>query len=64
MRASPVSTSVQLSVIALAVSSVVVALPFVQVGVSLTAVTVRSKVATLLSAVPSFTLKVKLSEPL
>ena len=48
----------------LGVSSSVVALPFEQVGASLTALIVRLKVATLLSTVPSLAEKVKLSVPL
>ena len=63
MSESP-STSAQLSVIDLGVSSSVVALPFEQVGASLTALIVRLKVATLLSTVPSLAEKVKLSVPL
>ena len=61
---SHVSGSDALSVIASGVSSLVLTLWPVATGASLTAVTVSVTVGALLSSVPSFTLKVKLSAPL
>ena len=63
VRASP-STSVALTWPPTDESSAVSAEPSLATGASLTAVTVIETVATLLSAVPSLALKVKLSDPL
>ena len=63
VRVSP-SISVAVSVIAFAVSSSVVAVAGLAIGASFMAVTVMLTVAVLESTVLSFTLKVKLSEPL